>query len=753
MKRLKTNSGITLITLIITVLILLIISATGIYASVERLKINNVKKMFIDIEVLEDKTSEYYLTNAKLPIIKNGASEYEYPYTIPEIGAENLRIIDLSSLEGLTLSYGEGFKELDLSNLNNDLYVINKETFQIFYAQGLEANDKTYYTKETKNIGEIIGSLGDDTEGGIVSIEEGYQAETNVYYCRARVRCTNINNKIESEQEKFNLYYKSKEAEGWEEKGQIPSGSIITVNTIGYYEIRLGTEAIANFELRHKWRDWSAKIPATCTESGIDIRTCEICGVEEERTSELVGHTWGEWTRIKEPTCVETGEEKRICIICGKEDYNTIPATGIHTPGNWQTIQESTCTQEGIKKKYCTVCNIELEIETTPITGHIVGDWITVQEANCQQEGIKKRYCTRCNTEFDSQTTPKTDHIWGEWQRTIGNGTMEVKRICTVCGYQDSTTLKIGDYVDYNYDTSTSYYTLGSGYLTNTTPGNQRINRLSNESINWRIMDIDGTTGQIDLITEYSPISVSSSKGTHALYLTGQKGYNNCVYLLNYISKQLFSNNTLGITARSLKIEDIEKQMNTTGKNARANYKSSLAQYGGSYYFSVSGLFAKKHGIPNRYDSVISKAGSNFSLYEQYRSDETFWALDSTTSGVNKNVTIYQTYYPIGTIGNSAANFTHGEAYRSVVFNGSKNFIASNWEDCTSSSDIYFGVFFTTLTSSTATASQLFRSKTTAQNLEVVAGIRPVVSLDYNNFIVYSGNGEKENPRNIEKLN
>ena len=66
----------------------------------------------------------------------------------------------------------------------------------------------------------------------------------------------------------------------------------------------------------------------------------------------------------------------------------------------------------------------------------------------------------------------------------------------------------------------------------------------------WRVFNIDETTGKIELV----PV-----KSTYeAVELCGAQGYNNAVQLLNEACSNLYGDSSKGITARSIKFEDIE---------------------------------------------------------------------------------------------------------------------------------------------------------------------------------------------------
>ena len=130
---LKQQRGVTLMVLIITIVVLLIITTVGVHTSLERLKANDINKMFNDIVLLEDKILEYYVANGELPVVQN----ISYP-NIAEAGenAVNLKIIDLSKLGNTSLNFGRDFEKLKdettITSTNFDVYVINEKTLQVF---------------------------------------------------------------------------------------------------------------------------------------------------------------------------------------------------------------------------------------------------------------------------------------------------------------------------------------------------------------------------------------------------------------------------------------------------------------------------------------------------------------------------------------------------------------------------------------------------------------------------------------------
>ena len=129
---------------------------------------------------------------------------------------------------------------------------------------------------------------------------------------------------------------------------------------------------------------------------------------------------------------------------------------------------------------------------------------------------------------------------------------------------------QVGDIVDYKPDTPSTGYDLStakSGYR-----NAQTIDGTYDPTI-WKIMEVDENGN----ITKLFGVPSSSQS---RVYFQGSTGYNNGVYLLNDICKSRYGNASLGATARSLNIEDIESKMNSKGIAARNAYISGTIQYG-----------------------------------------------------------------------------------------------------------------------------------------------------------------------------
>ena len=84
--------------------------------------------------------------------------------------------------------------------------------------------------------------------------------------------------------------------------------------------------------------------------------------------------------------------------------------------------------------------------------------------------------------------------------------------------------------------------------IENTTSGYTDNQTFEKENLSWRIWDFDGTT-----------LRIIGDPTTTTLYLNGVAGYNNGVWVMDHICKELYSNDEHGITATTLKRSDIQK--------------------------------------------------------------------------------------------------------------------------------------------------------------------------------------------------
>lgn len=77
-------------------------------------------------------------------------------------------------------------------------------------------------------------------------------------------------------------------------------------------------------------------------------------------------HSYGAWVTTKAPTCTESGIETRTCAKCGVSEDRAIPATGHHYDA---VATAPTCTERGYTTHTC-VCGISYTDSYTDAVGH-----------------------------------------------------------------------------------------------------------------------------------------------------------------------------------------------------------------------------------------------------------------------------------------------------------------------------------------------------------------------------------------------
>ena len=115
----------------------------------------------------------------------------------------------------------------------------------------------------------------------------------------------------------------------------------------------------------HSFGEWTATKQATCTDAGIETRTCE-CGESETRTVEALGHDTVHHD-AKAATCTEKGwAAYDTCSRCDYSTYKEIPATGHHHNA---VVTAPTCTAKGYTTHTCA-CGDSYKDRYTNALGH-----------------------------------------------------------------------------------------------------------------------------------------------------------------------------------------------------------------------------------------------------------------------------------------------------------------------------------------------------------------------------------------------
>ena len=97
-------------------------------------------------------------------------------------------------------------------------------------------------------------------------------------------------------------------------------------------------------EFNHDWSD-TETLP-TCTEAGEKGKVCSRCGMKETEKIPALGHDWGDWTVTTPATCTNEGVETRTCNRDPSHvETRAIPATGHNWVDNGNGTH--TCTNCG----------------------------------------------------------------------------------------------------------------------------------------------------------------------------------------------------------------------------------------------------------------------------------------------------------------------------------------------------------------------------------------------------------------------
>ena len=173
--------------------------------------------------------------------------------------------------------------------------------------------------------------------------------------------------------------------------------------------IHCGFEQTEIIEPAHEWEDSrTVDIAPSCTEQGEDSVHCRNCD-ERKDIKEISpkGHDWSEWKTLVEPTITSEGKEYRSCNVCGIKEEKALPKLSgkkewkhdekkhwhVDDNGNiidaddhefkWVVDKEPTATEPGIGHYECIACAFEKAPEEfgkrNPETGaSSLAAWIAV---------------------------------------------------------------------------------------------------------------------------------------------------------------------------------------------------------------------------------------------------------------------------------------------------------------------------------------------------------------------------------------
>ena len=305
--------------------------------------------------------------------------------------------------------------------------------------------------------------------------------------------------------------------------------------------------------------------------------------------------------------------------------------------------------------------------------------------------------------------------------------------------------LKIGAYVDYTYDETENYIINSENSGTDSNPA---TGIPQTKELKWRILKVHND-GTIDLVSDTSTDT--------EIYFKGAVGYNNGVYILNDICAKQYSNSKLGITARSLNLEDIEEELNEQGIELRNEYSDTTQaniKYGGFKLYNgvYPMIYARENGswtdittdISNLTDEEIK---NNLKKDGIGRSENGY--TDVTTekaSEIENGLIITQTYYNL----QITSEYLKNSDIYPVLFERDESYwLASR---CTSSYVAYAQFGICGVNKNLIGGNGVFNSSKGEGNAS--RKIRPVVTLkaDSIKLVINNEENNENNPYKIIKI-
>lgn len=151
-KDLKNERGITLLTLVITVIMLAILTVALSMNTYTSLNLARLTKLQNDVDLLDNRIATYYVKEGKLPIYKEENAHFAISKStlagqiddLATTDGDTYYTIDLEALDisMQTLNYGAGYRSPD----STDRYIVNEETHIVYYLKGINYDGDVYHT-------------------------------------------------------------------------------------------------------------------------------------------------------------------------------------------------------------------------------------------------------------------------------------------------------------------------------------------------------------------------------------------------------------------------------------------------------------------------------------------------------------------------------------------------------------------------------------------------------------------------------
>ncbi|MFR8116296.1 MAG: hypothetical protein ACLVAK_04725 [Clostridia bacterium] len=227
------------------------------------------------------------------------------------------------------------------------------------------------------------------------------------------------------------------------------------------------------------------------------------------------------------------------------------------------TVTSAAATNYNVKSATytATVQNGTISLSATPYTGTYDGKaHNAITNVSVNPSDAKLEYSINGGTYSMTMPTITNVSSFTVTVRATKVGYKTISITKTISVALNINAFKIGDYVNYKYDSAGSY-TIAARYSGNSS--DRAIPQTT--GLKWRILNIDKQNSTLDLISD------DATSGTYA-FIGKILGYNNGPYLMNELCKAQYSNKSLGVYARSINLLDMEKHLTAAGISARNSY-------------------------------------------------------------------------------------------------------------------------------------------------------------------------------------
>ena len=199
---LRNRRGVTMISLVVTVVVMIIVTTSIIYRTKSQVNLQKYDALQNDITAINNAVEEYYLKYGDIPVICEYVQARENLETIIsnnynkngikdtiELDSNDsgpYYVLNLGMLDNLTLNFGEDYKIINENSQNvtqyEDVYIINKASHRVYYPKCVESNDKLYYTDNIAQY--LINTVEDKDVEGTTSI---LQSNFSRYYTEGKI--------------------------------------------------------------------------------------------------------------------------------------------------------------------------------------------------------------------------------------------------------------------------------------------------------------------------------------------------------------------------------------------------------------------------------------------------------------------------------------------------------------------------------------------------------------------------------------